>query len=31
MRIAISSDEYFPIIDELLTEVKQRGHELSYF
>jgi ribose 5-phosphate isomerase B len=31
MKIAISSDEYFPIIDELINEVKQRGHEPIYF
>jgi ribose 5-phosphate isomerase B len=31
MKIAISSDEYFPLIDTLLEEVKQRGHEVVYF
>ncbi len=31
MKIAISSDEYFPIVDELIAEVKQRGHEVIYF
>lgn len=31
MKIAISSDEYFPIIDNLITDVKQRGHEVLYF
>lgn len=31
MKIAISSDEYFPIIDDLITDVKQRGHEVLYF
>lgn len=31
MKIAISSDEYFPIIDELIADVKQRGHEVIYF
>ncbi len=31
MKIAISSDEYYPIIDLLLDEIKQRGHEVQYF
>jgi len=31
MKIAISSDEYFPLIDELIAEVKLRGHEVMYF
>jgi ribose 5-phosphate isomerase B len=31
MKIAISSDEYFPIIDEIISDVKQRGHEVIYF
>jgi len=31
MKIAISTDEYFPLIDELLAEIKQRGHEPLYF
>lgn len=31
MKIAISSDEYLPIIDELIEMVKQRGHEVLYF
>lgn len=31
MKIAISSDEYSPLIDQLLTEVRQRGHEAVYF
>lgn len=31
MKIAISSDEYVPIIDELLADIKQRGHEVLYF
>lgn len=31
MKVAISSDEYFPIIDELIADVKQRGHEVLYF
>ncbi|MBS0652868.1 MAG: RpiB/LacA/LacB family sugar-phosphate isomerase [Verrucomicrobia bacterium] len=30
MKIAISSDEYFPIIEELIADVKQRGHEVIY-
>lgn len=31
MKIAISSDEYFPLVDELIEEVKQRGYEVIYF
>lgn len=31
MKIVISSDEYFPILDELLSFVTQRGHEVLYF
>jgi len=31
MKIAISSDEYLPIVDELIAEVKQRGHDVIYF
>jgi ribose 5-phosphate isomerase B len=31
MKIAISSDEFHPIIDVLLDEIKQRGHEVRYF
>ena len=31
MKIVISSDEYSPLIDLLLEEVKQRGHYVSYF
>ena len=31
MKIAISSDEYFPLIDALIEEIKQRGHEPVYF
>jgi hypothetical protein len=30
MRIVVSSDEYFPVIDLLLEEVRQRGHEVHY-
>lgn len=30
MKIVVSSDEYFPIIDLLLDEVRQRGHEVRY-
>jgi hypothetical protein len=30
MKIVISSDEYFPIIDVLLEEVQQRGHDVHY-
>lgn len=31
MKIAISSDEYSPLIDLLIDEVKKRGHEVLYF
>lgn len=31
MKIAISSDEYFPLIDALIEEVKQKGHDPVYF
>ena len=31
MKIAISSDEHFPLIDILLEEIKLRGHEVLYF
>lgn len=31
MRIAISSDEYDPLIDVLHAEVERRGHSLIYF
>jgi len=31
MKIVISSDEYFPILDTLLEEVQCRGHEVCYF
>lgn len=31
MKIAISSDEHLPVVDELIAEVKQRGHEVIYF
>ncbi|HSW85976.1 MAG TPA: hypothetical protein VLG49_00590 [Rhabdochlamydiaceae bacterium] len=31
MKIAISSDEYFPIIDELIADVKRRGYGVLYF
>lgn len=31
MKIAISSDEYFPIIDALLEEIERRGHQVIYF
>jgi ribose 5-phosphate isomerase RpiB len=31
MKIAISSDEYLPLIDLLIEEVKKRGHEVTYF
>lgn len=30
MRIVVSSDEYFPVIDLLLEEVRQRGHDVHY-
>jgi ribose 5-phosphate isomerase B len=31
MKIAISSDEYVPLIDVLLDEIKQRGYTAIYF
>lgn len=31
MRIAISSDEYLPLVDELIAELKQQGHNTCYF
>lgn len=31
MKIAISSDEYFPIIDQLIEEIEKRGHTTQYF
>jgi len=31
MKIAISSDEYRPIIDQLITEVESQGHQVIYF
>jgi len=30
MKIVISSDEYFPLIEVLLEEVQKRGHEVHY-
>lgn len=30
MKVVVSSDEYFPLIDLLLEEVCQRGHEVHY-
>ncbi len=30
MKIVISSDEYAPILDLLIEEVKRRGHEVRY-
>ena len=31
MKIAISSDEFHPIIDQIINEVKNRGHDILYF
>lgn len=31
MKIAVSSDEYLPIIDELLAKLSEKGHEVVYF
>ncbi len=31
MKIAISSDEYLPLLDPLIEEVTKRGHEVVYF
>ena len=31
MKIAISSDEFLPIIDQLISEIESRGHHVAYF
>lgn len=31
MKIAISTDEYLPIVDDLINDLKQRGHQPAYF
>ena len=31
MKIAISSDEYSPLLDDLIVEVEKRGHTAFYF
>lgn len=31
MKIAVSSDWYYPIIDSLLEELEKRGHKVHYF
>lgn len=31
MKIAISSDEYYPIIDVLIEDIQKRNHEVHYF
>jgi ribose 5-phosphate isomerase B len=31
MKIAISSDAFLPIIDQLIREVESRGHQVIYF
>jgi ribose 5-phosphate isomerase B len=31
MKIVVSADEYFPLIDFLIDELKNRGHEVQYF
>lgn len=31
MKIAISCDEYAPLIDQLIAKVEKRGHDVSYF
>jgi ribose 5-phosphate isomerase B len=31
MKIAVSSDEHTPLVDFLIQELKDRGHEIMYF
>lgn len=31
MKVTVSTDEYYPIIETLFAELKQRGHEILYF
>ncbi|MFN2168103.1 MAG: RpiB/LacA/LacB family sugar-phosphate isomerase [Anaerolineae bacterium] len=31
MRIAVSSDEYAPLVDAVVEEVERRGHTVTYF
>ncbi len=31
MRIAVSSDEHSPLVDTVLKEIRERGHEAEYF
>lgn len=31
MKVVISSDEYHPLIDDVMKEVEQRGHDVCYF
>jgi len=31
MKIAISADEYSPLVDFLISEVQERGHQVVYF
>lgn len=31
MKIAVSSDEYSPLVDVVIEEIERRGHEVEYF
>ncbi len=31
MKIAISSDEFRPVVDQLISEIESRGHHVVYF
>ncbi len=31
MKITVSSDEYSPLVDAVIEEIEQRGHEVAYF
>lgn len=31
MKITVSSDEYAPLVDAVIEEIKTRGHEVEYF
>jgi len=31
MKIAISTDEYRPVIDNIIRDIEERGHEVAYF
>ena len=31
MKITVSSDEHYPLVEFILNDLKQRGHEVEYF